>query len=524
MRKEDIAVKYEILDMSRYNENEHAVDVALPVLAIECEATPLLENSLDPYENAVIKLISLGLSLNGIAKALNTSESLTEVILFNLESKEYVYKEIGRPWKLTEAGNKYIEGITYERTSSEAVYGYMFVNAIKKSVMPYFYEGNLVRVSLFRGEKLPYKLTIKEDERLTFGKADIRQQELRNAYRAYYRNIDTSKAVDNGEITRDEAIDLFADLESFEEEIESEDNIVQDNNGGELEKDMYIRALDKDPEMKYLRMRIIIDPSYPGGYRVESPFDIGGIDNEYFLRQIRWLENKDDVYLDDEILADFLNKEISVLSPSYKISEKDFQSFIIERMPLLKIHRTQIPYIYEDMGKIYGLMQRQDSLIEKDNIVSDLARSVVEALFNQYFRQIGKEKLIKIKKRALNESKGNKGFKENICRNVRLDSKNIAWVNVPIVIGKLDKTYGHSIMEKFINMLVVDYYIEDERMHGFLTQSDINSKYQLIDKMNKIRRKVSHDTDERFSKEDYQFYISNVFKLINELLASLWED
>ena len=26
-----------------------------------------------------------------------------------------------------------------------------------------------------------------------------------------------------------------------------------------------------------------IDPKYPGGYRAESPFDLGGVDDNYFL-------------------------------------------------------------------------------------------------------------------------------------------------------------------------------------------------------------------------------------------------
>ena len=71
----------DILNMGRFDTNDQAIDIALPVLAIECEATPPLENFLDAYEETVLKLVSLGLSTNGISKTLNATESLVEEIL-----------------------------------------------------------------------------------------------------------------------------------------------------------------------------------------------------------------------------------------------------------------------------------------------------------------------------------------------------------------------------------------------------------------------------------------------------------
>lgn len=79
-------------------------------------------------------------------------------------------------------------------------------------------------------------------------------------------------------------------------------------------------------------------------------------------------------------------------------------------------------------------------------------------------------------------------------------------------------TYGNSIMEKFINMLVIEYHLGDAQLHRFLSQGNISQKYSLIDKLNRIRRKVSHDTDDRFANEDYEFYMANVFGLVNSLL------
>lgn len=521
----------DILNMTQYEANNQAIDVALPVLAIECEATPPLENYLDAYEEAVLKLVSLGLSTNGISKTLNAAESLIDEILALLEIKNYAKREIGMPWKLTEDGEKYLDGTIKERASSESQYGFMFINAIKKEILPYFYEGDIGRVSLFRGEKLPLKLTSKGDEYLTFAPVTPKQSKLRKAYKAYFRNNKLIKNYDEGDVTKDEATELFSDLDSFDEEIEDEAEALpreQKKDSG-LKENMFIRALNKKPIWLYLRMRIIIDPSYPGGYRAESPFDYGGIDNNYFLRQIQWLEQSDTAFLDGEPLKDFLNNEICKIAPAYKASEKDFHVFLTERMPLLKLYRSRVPYVYEDMERIYALIQRQSSLLEKENIVNNLARSVVEGLFNTYFKAIGHSKLDLIKQRALDEvdTYGRSAYEKRICQNVHLRDDTLSWINhnyLRTVITRLGHTYGNSIMEKFINMLIVEYHMSDARMHRFLFQPNIGQKYQLIDKLNGIRKKVSHDTDDRFITKDYEYYMANVYDLINSLLEAYRED
>ena len=88
----------------------------------------------------------------------------------------------------------------------------------------------------------------------------------------------------------------------------------------------------------------------------------------------------------------------------------------------------------------------------------------------------------------------------------------------------MGRTYGNSIMEKFINMMIIDYHSSDPQMHRFLFQPNICQKYQLIDNLNGIRRKVSHDTDDRFTGKDYEYYMAHVFDLINSLLEAFRED
>ena len=520
----------DILNMGRYNVDDQAIDIALPVLAIECEATPPMQNYLDVYEETVLKLVSLGLSTHGISQTLNATESLVEEILSQLELKAYTVREIGKPWKLTEDGEKYLDGTIKERVSSESQYGYMFINAIKKEVLPFFYQGDVGQISLFRGKSLPLRMTIEGDEIKTFVLPTIRQSALKKAYKLYFRNLETAKEYEEGEISKEEAVDIFADLESFDEEIEeeTEDSSVEEKSGA-LKGNMFIRALMKAPQKLYFRMRIIIDPNYPGGYRAESPFDFGGIDNGFFLRQIQWLEQSGGICIEGEDFQKFLNREICKLSPSYKTSKKDFQVFVLERIPLLKMFRSSFPYIYEDMERIYGLMQRQTSLLEKENIVNNLARSVVEGLFNAYFRDMDRARLDQIQQRAFDEvdTYGYVIYKKRICRNAGLPEDALQWVKegyLRTVLRRLNKTYGNSIMEKFINMLVIEYHLSSVQINRFLNQPDINREYGLIDKLNRIRRKVSHDTDDRFTNDDYEFYMANVFDMINNLLEAFRED
>lgn len=528
----------DILNMGRFDTNDQAIDIidiALPVLAIECEATPPLENFLDAYEETVLKLVSLGLSTNGISKTLNATESLVEDILMHLEGKEYAKKETGKPWTLTEDGAKYLDGSIQERVSKESQYGYMFINAIKKEVLPYFYQGEIGKISRFSGQQLPRKLTVKGKEKETFAPVSIKRSKLRQAYKAYFKNNQTAHGYDEGKITKEETVDLFADLESFDEAPEEADTDFSkfgtDKVAGSagLKKNMFIRPLKKEPEKVYLHMRIIIDPNYPGGYRAESPFSFGGFDNQYFLRQIQWLEQSDNAYLDGEILQDFLHHEICKFSPSYKTPIKDFHRFVRDRMPLLKLYRSKFPYIYEDMERIYSLEKRQKSLLEKENIVNNLARYVVEGLFNTYFRSIDKDILAQIQQKAFDDirSYDSESCKIRFCRNVSLNEDTLQWVSTKYlntIIRRMTNTYGNSIMEKFINMLVIEYYLSDVKMHKFLFRQDIDQKYRLIDKLNRVRRKVSHDTDDKFTDEDYDFYMANVFGLINSLLEAFRED
>jgi hypothetical protein len=522
-------VYVDILNMGRFETNERAIDVALPVMAIECEASPPMEKYLDAYEDTVLKLVSLGLSTHGISVTLNAAESLIEEILAHLEMKEYAAKEMGKPWKLTDNGEKYLDGSMSDRESKNSQFGYMFINAIKKDILPFFYQGDINQISLFRGERLPAKLTIRGDEGKTFEEVTVKRSKLRDAYKNYIKNSDTSKQYGEDEISLDEAVDLFEGLDVFDEEEDVTTlETAEADEQNEIKSKMFIRALNCPQKRIYLRMRIIIDPQYPGGYRAESPFDYNGIDNNYFLRQVQWLAASGYTWIEEEELNTYLTREIKKISPSYKSSDKDFSVFVLEKIPLLKLYKNKFPMIYDDMSRIYSLMQRQNSLLEKENIVNNISRSVVEGLFNAFFRGLEQGTLEMVSKNAKSDLdyQGCKAFVKQLTQKNQMDSYNIKWSHnyVKGALGRLTYTHGNSIVEKFINVLAVNYYIGTQESRRFLSNKKIQRLYELTDQLNQIRRKVSHDTDERFEPRDYELYMSNVFELINGLLEAFREE
>ena len=189
---------------------------------------------------------------------------------------------------------------------------------------------------------------------------------------------------------------------------------------------------------------------------------------------------------------------------------------------------NKITTIYDDMGRIYSLMQRQRSLLEKENIVNNISRSVVESLFNFFFKGIKKETLSNIAKSAKDDLDyyGCKFFIQQLSQRTELDPNGVSWSHnyVSAAISRISTTKGNSIVEKFINVIVLNYYLGTPETKRFLSKSNVPKMYDLTDKLNQIRIKVSHDTDERFEPRDYDFYIANVFELINGLLEAYKED
>lgn len=223
-----------------------------------------------------------------------------------------------------------------------------------------------------------------------------------------------------------------------------------------------------------------------------------------------------------------MESEIAKIAPSYKISEKNYDVFVLEKLPLLKIYKDKFSTVYADLRKIYSLMSSQHSLIDKESIVNSLARNVVESVFNAFFREVKREDLNKISAWAKIDldDYGQNAFIKRLLQKTGLDPQTIHWSAnyMSSAFARLNTTKGNSIVEKFINLAAVNYYLPTPETRRFFGSDNIQRLYELTDKLNKIRLKVSHDTDTRFESEDYEFYTDNVFKLINGVLDAFKEN
>lgn len=539
VREVDILGRIDIVNMRRFMPNEQAVDIALPVLAYECEASLPIENALDAYEEAALKLVSIGLSVRGIASALNAQESMIERILSQLEDIEYIARKHERPWQLTEHGEAYLDDTIQERTSSESQYGYMFVNAIKREVLPYFYLGDVGQIPPFSlsfdGSELPLKLTESGDEGRTFTYTDVRRPRFRDAYRKYFELVNIAHSWDAGDLSRDEAQDEALLLLDDAVEVVNPENSRFSVQEGSLNAGMAVRVLKTEPRKLYLRMRMVIDPKTPGGYRVEAPFDLGGIDDGFFFRQIQWLEQSESVLVGNEGLSDFIEREITKFGPRYTVEETDFTVFVIERMPSFRASKDYAPDAYEMMKNAYAMMQSQPGMLEKENIVGSISRRVVERLVNTFFYRIGVERLGQIKRRAQrdiakdlkNDKSGeNRLYKQTLCDYASLTDAVIR-INIKNTVGQMqspkeNRTNGNNVYPKIVNLLVVNFYSSNDRIGQFFDSLNGGEELDSIKRISDIRNKVSHDTENPFTSDDYDEYTAYVFHLIEKLSSALW--
>ncbi len=530
----------DILNMRQYSEDKRAINIALPVLAYECELTPPINKYLNAYEYAVLKLLSIGLSIGGISKSLNATESLIGRILSDLKFKEFVIKEKNEPWKVLNEKLNYFSENEKKIVSSNSEFGFMFVNAIRKNVLPFFYQGDIGKISLYRGEHLPERLMINGKETDTFNAKRPRNIRLRDAYKDYIQSQNISINYDEGNITIEEARDLFENLDSFDEESEDEMvNTTEESKKEKMDSKKFIRILECEPKRVFLRMQLIIDSRIPGGYKVESPFPLNGIDNNYFLRQIQWMVSNGNTYIEEENLSDFMSREILKIAPEYKTNEKDYTVYILEKAPLLSVHKNKYHKVYNDLAMVYNLIVAQRSLIEKENIVNSIYKYALEQLLKLYFKPFDKDQLEMIKKNAYDtielykikyreshdSSYAVDKYVDELIKSTSINKNEFPWSGnfIQSAIGRLPSTNGNSIVEKFVNLFVINYYRSSKSIDNLLNRKDLLDLVKLIESLNLIRRKVAHITDDIFTTKDYDFFISNVFDLINGFLESLEE-
>ena len=523
----------DIRALRKFDDNKSVLTVAYPVLAYECEVFEPRDDGLDAYEEAVLKLVSIGMSANGAAKCLNLSESLSQHLLFQLDSKGYVKKPPFKQWELTEDGKSYLEGKETETNVSTGQFGYMFVDAIKKDTLQYFYKGDIAMIRLADADTVNCKLTLEDDERATFKSKRPRSWVFRQAYERYSDNSELLQQLERGEISQEEALDLYAEYEAFDEISDYENDEGVEREQVELSKDNIIcsvRLLNRPPQRLYLEMRIIISPEVPFGYKVESPLDFNGLDDYFFEQQIKWMCLSDDVYYKGEPLKKVIQSEVLKVCNFDNSNKPDKTVEILRRFPALNKYKDKYKGMYDNLGAIFTSMHEKPSLIDKENAINNISRQVVEPLFKKMLAVADKNLFAGIKDSAISflNTYGEEVFKEKVFALVGLnvDDLHINSRNYRAAINKLDTTGGNSILEKFMNVVTVRYFTGERygSINRFLFDAELTEYYKLLVKLNQIRIKVTHDAEERITAKDYDFYIDNVFKAAARILNALEEN
>ncbi|MFP3041060.1 hypothetical protein LQZ19_04460 [Treponema primitia] len=145
----------EIIKLRNFQGNPSSIDLALPIIAFECEAYIPQDNELDAYQEAVLKLVSIGLAENGIRNTLGITQSLCGDIFNTLKDQSFLNKENSK-WELSEKATKALYNTNTNEISDTSRFGYMFLSAIKKDPFWFFYEGDIHTLPL-SDQSLLYK-------------------------------------------------------------------------------------------------------------------------------------------------------------------------------------------------------------------------------------------------------------------------------------------------------------------------------------------------------------------------------
>lgn len=544
-------MKFDILNIADVRKGETSFLVAMPALAYECEAHTLLEEELDAYEEAVLKFVSAGLSTGGIAHALNASESLISEVLSNLESNQFVKKTAGNPWVLDDAGVEYLKGNVRERPADDSQYGYIFVNPIKKDVLPFFYHGDLNRAPLFdphyQNEDEPIlKITRGDDEETTFvGCQRPKTYDVEKAFVGFVKCNEILERRANNEISIDEAKSEIAAINAFEAEFEGLDSLDEEDTAvlpdiaeevaekKPIDGKKLIRLLQNkpgsNPRKVFLTMRVVIDPSTSAGFRISSPFNMRGVDEEYYLRQMQWLVAQPNVYIGKETLESFMNREILKLCRSFNADKLYFKHFAQRDMPHLYVREKQFSGLYKELEGEYGVMQRNPDIREQKNIVRNLGGDVVESLLNLYFKNQESRVYWNVSKCALDDIKalGGEDFLSEMLKKTFLSNRDVEKWNVDYLdraIKSMPKSHGNGAWEKLVNILVLNYYSPTVFTKRLLEADNISKVVEQVGVLNRVRNLASHSlTDGKakvFSEQDYIKYKENVFAFVENILVT----
>lgn len=525
-------VSIDILKLRYFTNNPNAIKIAFPVLAYECEVKTPCENNLDAYEEAALKFVLIGLSINGIANALNINESLARQILSKLEMEKFIVRHKGIGFSLLEHGKKYLQGIKEERASENSHFGFMFVSALKKDVLPFFLEGDIGKVDRTDGSMMDCKLTIK-DENTTFAHDGYvpKRWKLGLAYKQFLDICRLGHQVEDDEISYAKAQDIYAEFDSFDEAEYSNTEVQADSLDENILMPLgygaFVRPLKRPPQKLFLKMQIIISPDVPRGFIAESPLNLSGIDNEFFLRQIKWMQTNGDVLYNGQSLNQLIDSEVLKLCATCQVNTKSAEIFILEKLPLLSAQKDKFYQIYNDVYDLYGLINGSNmTQVARESVVTGLNKKLLEGLLNKILKSKTQTDLQIIKDKALSDMNSlHDVVVVSIAKKAMVSRQCLPELKIlRCAVNKLDRTLGNSIAEKLINALVIFYYLPSPQIQNFVKIDRLEECINTIMRLNAIRNKTIHDTDKgEMTLQDYNYYISNVFTVGNRLLEALKE-
>jgi hypothetical protein len=518
-------------DFHEKENTDNVVNVAFPVFAIECEVRPPLESELDAYEEATLKLISIDpFSTNRIAKTLGVTEGLAEQFLFNLSDKKYASKRHNSPWEITEDGKKYLSGVQELLPSDNSKYGYMFKSTISEDFLQYFHEGGIGKIDYSKSTKAKIILN---DEKAMFDVNRLsKKYELEQAYRHYLRNCKLESIYRSNKKTLRDTQDAYANLESFDEvdydeDTPSEDKAITQFPSGKV----FVRKLERKVEKLYLQMRIIFSPERPEGFIVESPLDLSGIDNEFFLRQIQRIQLSEEVLLEQEPeqkepLSKYLKERTVKFGMREPIGQEAKNVFILKQFPILALEKDRYRDIYSNVGNIHELMCQKMPKNKKRYVIMDYHAKLLEALFCKLFKTIEKEVNLNIANlKEENWEDAINPIAENIGLAKHKLFGNAMFKNAKsrLRISKFSPDLGNSLKEKLIILSIIYYHLPSISMSvkKIMTSPDLANFADTIIKLDAIRNAVCHHNEKELSEADYEYYTGHVFDVANRLLESL---
>lgn len=513
-----------------YDDGQRVIELAIPVEICECSAHKISEKSLDPLAEAILGLISIGISSDAeIAKVLNIGIDLIKLIKKSiLLNHLYLENDCKR---ITEAGKQYLhkgEGSEYQ---TEKVFGNMFVSLADREVMPYFLEGKIPSNRFLPNDIC--KIMSNDEDKLVIQDLTKWSPKFIKAYKLYakinrYSDDDSKNEI---EFAEDEFHDvLYHDVKEKDESIvtfaesESEKNSASEDN--------LIKLLNTTHKQIYLKTKLIFKRENPETFVVVSPFEKNT--TSWFTKRIMWLkennvkvicENNKEILLKD--LLDDITQEFFIEFP--ELQEGNFDYWLSMEHPNLKRIKCRDNLInsFKELFNLNNLYDNGKQVGE--SMVIMRAYVLLETIFNNYIYLIPNRRLMLDKCSIIysgaNRAKEifNKFGIENCAaaRGKKLDNLLMNLLNFS------DRRVGDSIIDRYFFLTLEAYFIGLNPFKNILDMYG-SSLTDKLDYIFIIRSKYGAHNDEIIEKnvpiEEFTKFRKEVKEVLRILIDGLLEE